>query len=145
MNSAGCRVVLLDIPGDLTLLDQRFLTMPPKWRLALYRRLPIWAAQALEAFRVRRRYDVVFAWGAEPVAMTFALLLKLARARVPFVTLFSWVSPAKKAWFLRLVHSHITTLILPPPTDVVRGRAPGDSRRESCRNPWESTSGSGSR
>jgi glycosyltransferase involved in cell wall biosynthesis len=118
MNSAGQapRAWLLDIPGDLTLLDQRFLTMPPKWRLALYRRLPIWAAQALEAFRVRRRYDVVFAWGAEPVAMTFALLLKLARASVPFVTLFSWVSPAKKAWFLRLVHSHITTLILPPPT-----------------------------
>jgi glycosyltransferase involved in cell wall biosynthesis len=107
---------LLDIPGQLTLLDQRFLTGPPKWRLALYRRIPIWAAQALEAFRVRHDYDVVFAWGAEPVAMPFALLLKLARAKVPFVTLFSWVSPPKKAWFLRLVHSHITTLILPPPT-----------------------------
>ena len=118
MHSAGQapRAWLLDIPGDLTLLDQRFLTNPPKWRLALYRRLPIWAAQALEAFRVRRRYDVFFAWGAEPVAMTFALLLKLARVKVPFVTLFSWISPAKKAWFLRLVQSHITTLILPPPT-----------------------------
>jgi glycosyltransferase involved in cell wall biosynthesis len=118
MHSAGQgpRAWLLDIPGELTLLDQRFLTSPPKWRLALYRALPIWAAQTLEAFRVRRNYDVVFAWGAEPVAMPFALLLKLSRATVPFVTLFSWVSPPKKAWFLRLVHSHITTLILPPPT-----------------------------
>lgn len=107
---------LLDIPADLMLLDQRFLTSPPRWRLALYRRIPIWAAQALEAFRVKRRYDVVFAWGAEPVAMSFALMLKLTRTRMPFVTLFSWVSPPKKALFLRLVHSHITKLILPPPT-----------------------------
>jgi glycosyltransferase involved in cell wall biosynthesis len=110
------RCWLLDVPGDLKLLDQRFLTRPPKWRLAIYRRIPIWAAQALEAFRVKRHYDVVFAWGAEPVALSFALLLKMTMTSVPFVTLFSWVSPPKKAWFLRLVHSRITTLILPPPT-----------------------------
>jgi glycosyltransferase involved in cell wall biosynthesis len=112
----GPREWLLDIPGELMLLDQRFLTGPPKWRLALYRRMPIWAAQILEAFRVKRHYDVVFAWGAEPVAMPFALLLKLTRSRVPLVTLFNWVSQPKKAWFLRLVHSHITTLIVPSRT-----------------------------
>ncbi|MGA7244416.1 MAG: glycosyltransferase family 4 protein [Terracidiphilus sp.] len=106
---------LLDIPADLTLLDQRFLTSPPRWRLAVYRKIPIWAAQALEAFRVKRGYDVVFAWGAEPAALSFALMLKLTRTRVPFVTLFSWISPPKKARFLRLVHSHITSLILPSP------------------------------
>lgn len=110
------RAWLLDVPGDLTLLDQRFLTNPPQWRLAIYRRIPIWAAQALEALRVRRRYDAVFAWGAEPVAMSFALLLKVTRASVPFVTLFSWISPQKKARLLRLVHSRMTRLILPPPT-----------------------------
>jgi glycosyltransferase involved in cell wall biosynthesis len=112
----GPRAWLLDLPFDITLLDQRFLTRPGKWRLALYRRMPIWAAQIIEAFRVRRDYDVLFAWGAEPVAMPFALLLKLTRSRVPFVTLFSWISPAKKARFLRLAHSHITRLILPPPS-----------------------------
>jgi glycosyltransferase involved in cell wall biosynthesis len=112
----GPRAWLLDIPGELTLLDQRFLTSPPKWRRTLYRMLPIWAAQALEAFRVRHQYDVIFAWAAEPVAMPFALLLKLARAKVPFVALFCWVSPPKKAWFLRLVHPQITKLILPAPT-----------------------------
>lgn len=112
----GPRAWLLDLPGDLTLLDQRFRTNPPKWRLAVYRRIPIWGAQVLEAFRIRRDYDVVFAWGAEPVAMPFALLLKLSRSRVPFVGLFSWISPAKKAWFLRLARSHVTKLILPPPT-----------------------------
>ena len=112
----GPRAWLLDLPAELTLLDQRFHTNPPKWRRVLYRRIPIWAAQLIEAFRVRGDYDVIFAWGAEPVAMPFALLLKLSRSRVPFVALFSWISPAKKAWFLRLAHSHITKLILPPPT-----------------------------
>ncbi|MBV9205904.1 MAG: glycosyltransferase family 4 protein [Actinobacteria bacterium] len=112
----GPRAWLLELPLDLTLLDQRFRTNPPKWRLALYRRIPIWAAQIAEAFRVRRDYDAIFAWGAEPVAMPFALLLKLSRSQVPFVTLFSWISAAKKAWFLRLAHSYITKLILPPQT-----------------------------
>jgi glycosyltransferase involved in cell wall biosynthesis len=107
---------LFDLDGEVTQLDQRFLTRPPAWLLAVYRMLPIWAAQAVEAFRVRHDYDVVFAWGAEPVAMTFALILKLARSKVPFVTLFNWISPAKKAWFLRVVGSHITKFILPPVT-----------------------------
>ena len=108
---------LLDLPGQLTLLDQRFLTGPPKWRLALYRRIPIWAAQALEAFRVRRDYDVVFAWGAEPVAMPFALLLELGPGQGAVRDAVQLgVAAQEKAWFLRLVHSHITTLILPPPT-----------------------------
>ena len=112
----GPRAWLFDLTAEITQLDQRFLTKPPRWLLAVYRRIPIWAAQAAEAFRVRRRYDVVFAWGAEPVAMTFALMLKLTRSRVPFVTLFNWISPAKKAWFLRAVGSHMTKLILPPVT-----------------------------
>jgi glycosyltransferase involved in cell wall biosynthesis len=110
----GPRAWLLDLPGDLTLLDQRFRTNPPRWRLAVYRRIPIWAAQTIEAFRVRHDYDVIFAWGAEPVAMPFALLLKLTTSRVSFVARFNWISPAKKAWFLRLAHSHFTRLILPP-------------------------------
>jgi glycosyltransferase involved in cell wall biosynthesis len=108
------RVWLLEIPSELTILDQRFLTNPPKWLRAFYCAIPIWAAHALEAFRVRRHYDVVFSWGAESVAMPFALLLKITGTRIPFVTLFNWVSPAKKAVFLRLVHSHITKLIIPP-------------------------------
>ena len=109
----GPRAWLLDLPGDVTLLDQRFRTNPPKWRRAVYGRIPIWAAQIAEAFRVRNDYDVIFAWGAEQVAMPFALLLKLSRSRVPFVARFNWVSPAKKAWLLRLGHSHYTKLIMP--------------------------------
>lgn len=75
----------------------------------------MWAAQTLEAFRVRHRYDVVFSWHAGPVVLSLALLLKLTRSRVPMVAIFSWISRPKKAWFLRLAQSHITKLILPPP------------------------------
>lgn len=108
------RVWLLELPADITILDQRFLTHPAKRLRTLYRMLPMPIAQALEAFRVRNEYEAVFSWGAESVAIPFALLLKLARRRVPFVALFGWVSPPKKAWLLRLVHSHITKLIIPP-------------------------------
>lgn len=111
----GPRTWLLELPFELTQLDQRFLTGPPAWLLAFYRRIPIWAAQALEAFRVRHRYDVVFSWQTTPVALSFASLLKLTRSKVPFVALFSWISSPKKARFLRAVQSHITTLIVPPP------------------------------
>src|SRR5689334_23718652 len=97
----GPRAWLLELPCELTQLDQRFLTGPPAWLLALYRTIPIWAAQTLEAFRVRHRYDVVFSWQAGPVLLSLALLLKLTRSRVPVVAIFSWIShPKKKAWFL---------------------------------------------
>lgn len=114
----GPRAWLLELPCELTQLDQRFLTGPPAWLLALYRRIPMWAAQTLEAFRVRHRYDVVFSWQAGPVVLSFALLLKLTRSRVPVVAIFSWISRPKKAWFLRLVQWHITKLILPPPAQL---------------------------
>ena len=45
----GPRVWLLEFPCELTRLDQRFLTGPPAWLLALYRRIPKWAVQTLEA------------------------------------------------------------------------------------------------
>jgi hypothetical protein len=114
----GPRARPLELPYELTQLDQRFLTGPPAWLLALYRRIPMWAAQTLEAFRVRHRYDVVFSRQPGPAALSFALLLKLTRSRVPMVALFSWISRPKQAWFLRLVQSHITKLILPPPTQL---------------------------
>jgi hypothetical protein len=52
------------------------------------------------------------------VALSFALLLKLTRSRVPLAAIFSWISHPKKTWFLRLVQSHITKLILPPPAQL---------------------------
>lgn len=94
------------------ILDERFLreTVPP-WRRLLYRIVPSPLDQVVEAFLIRERYDVVITW-AERVGLPFALLLKLTRSTTPHITLSSWISPAKKAYLLRLVHSHISRILL---------------------------------
>lgn len=114
----GPRPWLLDLPVEMTQLDQRFLTRPPRWLHAIYRRLPIWVAQALEALRVCDRYDVVYAWGAEPVALTFALLAMAARRRVPLVCQFTWITQPKKRLLIRLVRRQISMLVLSPPSQA---------------------------
>jgi glycosyltransferase involved in cell wall biosynthesis len=114
----GPRPWLLELPVDLTQLDQRFLSGPPRPLLWIYRRLPIWLAQAIEAVRVCRRYDVVYAWGAERIALVFALLAKLTRRRVPLVCQFTWITQPKKRWFIRLVRPQITVLLLTPPSQA---------------------------
>lgn len=114
----GPRPWLLELPVDLTQLDQRFLTNPPRPLLWVYRRLPIWLAQAIEAVRVCGRYDVVYAWGAEAIALVFALLVKVTRRRVRLVCQFTWVSQPKKRWFIRLVRRQITVLLLTPPSQA---------------------------
>jgi len=63
------RVWLYDLPYDITFLDQRFLTQPPRWLRRVYDRLPMSIAQAIEAFRVQDDYDCIFAWGAESVSL----------------------------------------------------------------------------
>src|SRR5581483_10267253 len=94
------------------------LSGPPRPLLCIYRRLPIWLAQAIEAVRVCGRYDVVYAWGAERIALGFALLAKLTRRRVPLVCQFTWITQRKKRWFIRLVRSQITVLLLTPPSQA---------------------------
>src|SRR5437588_3191503 len=114
----GPRQWLFDLPVDLTQLDQRFLTGPPRWLRSIYRRLPIWLAQAVEALRVCGRYDVVYAWGAEPIALAFALLAVLTRRRARLVCQFTWITQRKQRWFIRLVRRRITVLALPPPSQA---------------------------
>lgn len=107
------RVWLYDLPYDITFLDQRFLTGPPRWLRRVYDRLPMPIAQAIEAFRVQDDYDCIFAWGAESVSLPFALMLRLARKNPPLVGIFGWVSPPKKAWLIRAAWPKITTFIIP--------------------------------
>jgi glycosyltransferase involved in cell wall biosynthesis len=115
---AGTRpkVWLYDLPYDMTVLDQRFTTGPSKLRRALYRRLPLPLAFAVEAFRVRGRYDAIFAWGAEAASLPLAVALRFTRRRkrVPLVVLYSWISSGAKAKLLRFGWPGIRTLVLPP-------------------------------
>jgi glycosyltransferase involved in cell wall biosynthesis len=83
------------------------LPAPRRW---LYRLLPRYLGQVLEAYRRRGRYDVVLSWG-EPLSLLFALVLKLTGSRTRHVALMYWISPPKKAVLLRAVHSHIDRII----------------------------------
>jgi glycosyltransferase involved in cell wall biosynthesis len=114
----GPRPWLLELPVDLTQLDQRFLSNPPRALVWIYKRLPIWLAQAIEAVRVCGRYDVVYAWGAERVALAFAMLAGLTRRRARLVCQFTWISQPKKRFFIRLVRRQITVLLLTPPSQA---------------------------
>ncbi|GAA1995003.1 glycosyltransferase family 4 protein [Catenulispora subtropica] len=110
------KVWLYDLPYDMTVLDQRFVTGPSRLRRAVYGRLPLPLAFAAEAFRVRRRYDAIFAWGAEASSLPLGLALRFTRRskRTPLVGLYSWISSGNKARLLRLAWPGFKTLILPP-------------------------------
>ncbi|GGH49079.1 glycosyltransferase family 4 protein [Microbacterium album] len=114
LTGAHPRAWINDVEADLLSVDQRLRTAPSRLRRALYRRLPLWVVQVLEAYRVGRAYDVVFCWSVADVALSLALLLKLTRRRMPVVALLTRVSERKKALLLRRVHSHLDRIILPP-------------------------------
>ncbi|NUR57490.1 MAG: glycosyltransferase family 4 protein [Catenulispora sp.] len=110
------KVWLYDLPYDMTVLDQRFVTEPSRLRRFVYGKLPLPLAFAAEAFRVRRRYDAIFAWGAEASSLPLALALRFTRRnkRTPLVGLYSWISSGNKARLLRLAWPGFKKLILPP-------------------------------
>ena len=110
------KVWLYDLPYDITVLDQRFVTGPSRFRRAVYGKLPLPLAFAAEAFRVRRRYDAIFAWGAEASSLPLGLALRFTRRgkRTPLVGLYSWISSGNKARLLRLAWPGFKTLVLPP-------------------------------
>ncbi len=94
------------------ILDRGAVTRRPLTRLAA-RALGSPVVQAWLAFRRCHRYDVVVTDG-EGSGIPLALLLKLAGARCPHVTIGHRLSTAKKRPFFRWlrVHSHFTRVVL---------------------------------
>ncbi len=106
------RITLYQRYMESDMLDNRFMeTRVPFWRKALYRLIPSPLDQVIEAWCIRKRYDVVVTW-AERLGLPFALLLKLTGSRTPHVTLSSWISGGKKAFLLKLVHTHISRILM---------------------------------
>ena len=93
------------------MLSEESLLHAPLRRRWLYRLVPPVFAEVLEAFSLRKNYDVVISW-SDPHTLLFAGLLKLFRKRVPLVALMFWISKPKKAALLKRVHSHIDTIVL---------------------------------
>jgi glycosyltransferase involved in cell wall biosynthesis len=92
-------------------LDGTFLQSVPRIRRAFYRLLPADAALAVEAYLRRKQHRVVITW-TDTGALLFALFLKLTGQRHPHVAMMFWISKPKKAFLLRMVHSHIDRIIL---------------------------------
>ena len=105
------RVSLYENVLQSDMLDEKYLQSVPIVRRLVYRVLPTVIAQVFEAYIIRHNYDVVITW-AERLGIPFALLLKLTGSRTPHITLNSWISKRKKAFMLKLVHSHIDRIIL---------------------------------
>ncbi len=93
------------------ILDEQFLSRAPSWRRLLYRYLPFSTSSVLEAFFLRKKYDVIISWGEQP-AMLLALLLMITGTNVPHISLMTWISKPKKARLLKLVYRKISAVIL---------------------------------
>ena len=105
------RVTLYQNELNSDMLDERDILAIGGVRGAVFQRLPMGLAQALEAYSRRHRYAAIVSWG-ERFGLPLAALLKATHSRTPHVALFSWVSTPKKAAVLRRVHSHIHRLVV---------------------------------
>ncbi|MGH2353621.1 MAG: hypothetical protein ACRDJN_18610, partial [Chloroflexota bacterium] len=95
---------------DATVLDYTCVEQSPIGRL-LARVVGMPVAQAWLAFRRHRSYDAILTDG-EHIGIPLALLLKLARATTPHVTIGHRIAVAKKRPFFRWLkaHSHIARI-----------------------------------
>lgn len=105
------RVLLYEDRLGSDVLGPEYADTFPRVLRPLVRRLPVYVAQALAAYRLRRQYGAIVTWD-DRVAIILALILKLTRARARHVALMSWVSSSKKALMLRHVHERIDRLVL---------------------------------
>lgn len=92
-------------------LDEKFLHRSPLWRRFFYKMLPITAAQVIEAFIIKNRYDAVISW-AEKLGLPFAVLMKITGSRVPHIGLFGWPAIGNKGRLLKYFHHQFDRIIM---------------------------------
>lgn len=97
--------------GTVVINEAYLAKMPPGWRRMIYRHLPTFAAQVLETYIVKKRFDVILSW-SDQNGLLMGLLLKLTHSRFPHVAMMYWPSKPKKANLLKMVHPYISTLCL---------------------------------
>jgi glycosyltransferase involved in cell wall biosynthesis len=105
------RVVLFEDSLHSDMLNERFLEKVPPQRFAVYKKIPIVAAQIIEAFIQRKNYDVIISW-AENLGIPLACLFKFSCKRPVHFGIFSWISKFKKAVLLKISHKQFDRIIL---------------------------------
>jgi glycosyltransferase involved in cell wall biosynthesis len=105
------RISLYEKTLHSDMLNERFIDCVPVVRKKIYKRVPMFSAQVLEAYIIRNRYDVIVSW-AENLGLPFAALMKLTGVQKPHIGIFSWISKPKKAVILKHVQSHFDRIVL---------------------------------
>ena len=97
---------------DAATLDRTAVRRSPVGRF-LARTLGVAVAQAWLAFRQRHQYEAIVTDG-EHIGIPLALLLKLARAKTPHITIGHRITAVKKRPFFRWlkVHTHMARIVL---------------------------------
>jgi glycosyltransferase involved in cell wall biosynthesis len=113
----GPRESLFQSVLSCDMLDARFLRNAPLIRRTLYKFIPAFWAQFIEASFVRKRYDAIITW-SEHLSLPYAGFAKLTRSRTPHFVIGYWVSDPKKTRLYRLVQSHIDGLFLMNSTQI---------------------------
>jgi glycosyltransferase involved in cell wall biosynthesis len=106
------RATMFTTELNALVLDRLALQRVPFLRRKLYRFLPLLTAQVIEAFLIRKQYDVVLSW-YEKLGLPYALLCKIVNDRtVPHVAMCSWPGVGMKLPFLHFVQTHIDRFVL---------------------------------
>ncbi|MGO4192038.1 glycosyltransferase family 4 protein [Arthrobacter sp. YAF17] len=98
-NTLGCDV-----------LDEAAIAAVPGRRGRVYRKLPTFVAQAVEAGRLSRSYDVVVTW-SERHTVAVAALFAVLRLPTPHLALMFWLSKPSVRLPLRVFRSGVDRII----------------------------------
>lgn len=96
---------------NTVMMNERTLSRVPLWRRIVYKRIPVFAAEALESYVQRKKFDVIISW-SDMHALALAAIQKIMHSSVPHVALMFWISKPKKASILKYVYPQISTIIL---------------------------------
>jgi glycosyltransferase involved in cell wall biosynthesis len=110
-NDESPRASLYQKTINTDMMYEGFLNRAPVWRRWIYKYIPVVLAQVIEAYFIRKKYDIIISW-SDPHALLMALLFKLTFKRYPHLALMFWISKPKKASLLKRVHTHMDKIIL---------------------------------
>lgn len=109
-SGAEPRSLLFEDTLHCDVLDENTIQNTGGFRAHIYRRLPGFAAQAFEAARLSRSYDVVITW-SERHSVAVAALFAILRIRTPHLAMMFWLSKPAVRWPLRLARTGIDRIV----------------------------------
>ncbi|MFJ4265388.1 glycosyltransferase family 4 protein [Paenarthrobacter nicotinovorans] len=104
------RSLLFEQVLNCDVLDENALSAVPGFRSRLYKRIPAFAAQAIEATILSRSYDVVITW-SERHSVAVAAMFALLRIRTPHLAMMFWLSKPTVRWPLRFCRNGVDRLL----------------------------------